>query len=341
MLHLPSNNLLLQKTINEAIEAYAQGKPIILDRIVSDFDHTTFHVSTPETNNGDIDREQLLLSITTRAWASILNTTNATLPKLQEFLLAKLQLPANVASLPQQVEQGYDFTVALNLSALAVEHLDTLSLLKVYILSYPFQFAIEEFVQLSNAIVDEAEEGIKQSEKIYRIDYRNDESFYIRSSSDRITVCFQTTFQDETDQIFGKVFIQEFVDSRKRNRSIQSSPQVLYSNEPPLEIKSEVKSLSPTKNNNNFITFVLFPRHLSNPELQFKTISTLCLFRNYFHYHIKCSKAYLHSRMRYRVGTFVKVLNRAKVEKADDESESAGTKKDLERRTFTGKKMVY
>ncbi|POG62327.1 hypothetical protein GLOIN_2v634640 [Rhizophagus irregularis DAOM 181602=DAOM 197198] len=32
-----------------------------------------------------------------------------------------------------------------------------------------------------------------------------------------------------------------------------------------------------------------------------KTISQIQLFRDYLHYHIKCSKAYMHSRMRARV----------------------------------------
>jgi hypothetical protein len=39
------------------------------------------------------------------------------------------------------------------------------------------------------------------------------------------------------------------------------------------------------------------------------------MFRDYLHYHIKASKAYMHSRMRIRVDSFLKVLNRAKPEK--------------------------
>ena len=44
-------------------------------------------------------------------------------------------------------------------------------------------------------------------------------------------------FKEETDRIFGRVFLQEFVDAR-RQPAIQGAPQVLYSNrEPPLEIR--------------------------------------------------------------------------------------------------------
>jgi hypothetical protein len=41
------------------------------------------------------------------------------------------------------------------------------------------------------------------------------------------------------------------------------------------------------------------------------------------HYHIKCSKAYMHSRMRHRVTEFQKVLNRAKTEVATTERKTA------------------
>ena len=54
------------------------------------------------------------------------------------------------------------------------------------------------------------------------------------------------------------------------------------------------------------------------------TISHIQLFRDYLHYHIKCSKAYMHSRMRARVAEFLKVLNRSKMEN-----------KELERKTVT------
>lgn len=52
-----------------------------------------------------------------------------------------------------------------------------------------------------------------------------------------MTVIFSTVFKEETDRIYGKVFLQEFVDARRRP-SCQTAPQVLYSNrEPPLEIR--------------------------------------------------------------------------------------------------------
>jgi len=160
-----------------------------------------------------------------------------------------------------------------------------------------------------------------------QIHYRDEEAIYVRASADRVTVIFSTVFQEETDRIFCKLFLQEFVDAR-RQPSIQNAPQVLYSNrDPPLEIR-DVPGLKNTEEI-GYVTFVLFPRHFANPTVASNTISHIQLFRDYLHYHIKCSKAYMHSRMRYRVAEFQKVLNRAKTEVAI-----------VERKTVTGRSLA-
>uniref|UniRef100_A0A183C5K9 Arp2/3 complex 34 kDa subunit n=1 Tax=Globodera pallida TaxID=36090 RepID=A0A183C5K9_GLOPA len=76
-----------------------------------------------------------------------------------------------------------------------------------------------------------------------------------------------------------------------------------------------------------YITFVLFPRH-TNKKARDNTISLIHTFRDYLHYHIKCSKVYLHSRMRSKTNDFLKVLNRALPE----------TK--LEKKTISGRTFV-
>ena len=143
-----------------------------------------------------------------------------------------------------------------------------------------------------------------------------EEAIYIAPQADRVTVIFSTVFKEEVDHIFGEVFLREFVDARKRP-ALQNAPQVLFSNrDPPLEIRG-MPEISKARNNHakggiGYITFgivpfsesllivVLFPRHFNTPDRAFDTISQIQLFRDYFHYHIKCSKAYMHSRMRQR-----------------------------------------
>lgn len=75
-----------------------------------------------------------------------------------------------------------------------------------------------------------------------------------------------------------------------------------------------------------YVTFVLNPRHYQTAQSKINTISLIQYFRNYLHYHIKCSKAYMHSRMRAKVDQFLKVLNRAKPEVVDKEKKTASGK---------------
>lgn len=56
---------------------------------------------------------------------------------------------------------------------------------------------------------------------------------------------------------------------------------------------------------------VLFPSHFAGEKRQ-KCISMIVNFREYFYYHIKCCKSYLHTRMRAKVSDFIKTLNSTK-----------------------------
>jgi len=151
---------------------------------------------------------------------------------------------------------------------------------------------------------------------------------YIEAKADRVTVVFSTIFKDEDDVIIGKVFMQELKEGR---RASHTAPQVLFSHrEPPLELQNTDAKVG---ENIGYITFgketrenlfydvcslvcfsaVLFPRH-TNRETRENTINLIHMFRDYLHYHIKCSKAYIHSRMRAKASDFLKVLNRARPE---------------------------
>lgn len=103
----------------------------------------------------------------------------------------------------------------------------------------PFEQAFDEFHQLqeeaSKYTSEAAPQGIAEGGETRAIHYREEEAIYVKASHDRVTVIFSTVFREETDRIFGKVFLQEFVDARRR--AIQNAPQVLFRNEPPLELQ--------------------------------------------------------------------------------------------------------
>ena len=49
--------------------------------------------------------------------------------------------------------------------------------------------------------------GAGQGE-LMALHYRDEEVIYVQASSDRVTVIFSTMFREETDRVFGKVFLQ-------------------------------------------------------------------------------------------------------------------------------------
>jgi actin related protein 2/3 complex subunit 2 len=152
------------------------------------------------------------------------------------------------------------------------------------------------------------------------IHYRDDETMYVAAQKDRVTVIFSTVFKSDEDIVIGKLFMQEFKEGR---RKFQQAPQVLFSDkEPPLELK-DTDAL--VRDNIGYITFVLFPRHITKDARE-NTINLIHTLRDYLHYHIKCSKAYIHSRMRAKTSDFLKVLNRARPEP-----------RAVEKKTVTGK----
>jgi len=68
-------------------------------------------------------------------------------------------------------------------------------------------------------------------------------------------------FTDAVDKIFAKVFLQEFVDARRR--AIQNAPQVLFRSDPPLELQG-LRGVGKTgeKGEVGFITFGMFRKSI-------------------------------------------------------------------------------
>lgn len=86
------------------------------------------------------------------------------------------------------------------------------SLLKRNAMSAPFERAFDDFAnrqeQASKFTSESAPEGVQEGGEVMEIHYRDEEAIYIKASHDRVTVIFSTIFREETDRIFGKVFLQ-------------------------------------------------------------------------------------------------------------------------------------
>ena len=126
----------------------------------------------------------------------------------------------------------------------------------------PFERAFDEHHQRAEEAAkyssETAPQGVREGGEVMTINYRDQEAIFIKASHDRVTVIFSTVFSDETDRIFGKVFLQEFVDARRR--AIQNAPQVLFRNEPPLELQDVPGLKSSTTGELGYITFGIYAR---------------------------------------------------------------------------------
>lgn len=304
MRDLTSHHILLELIVEQWIYRKTTSS---IDQVFSDFDGVMYHVSTPET------KTKMLISIKIRCYENLVKY--GALSVLERYYNGLIVPPEN----------KYDFSLCIDLEKLPdddkekKELIRLIGLLKRNVLSAPFERAFDQQECLakeqknSNSVMNKVGE-------IIEIPYRNEEAIFIIPSSDRVTVIYSTIFSEETDRILGKVFLQEFVDARRRP-AIQNAPQVLYSyRDPPLEIQS-IKNLNLVENI-GYVTFVLFPQHYT-PQKRENCISKIQLFRNTLHYHIKASKVYMHSRMRARVTEFLKVLNRAKLETTEKEKKTA------------------
>jgi len=289
MILLENANRILEDAIASKINV---EKPEAVDITFADFDGVQFHVSaTPEA------KHLLNVSIQFRGAQQVLKDYGG------QDLLKRYYGPL-VQATP---EAGYDATLQLDLNNLPPgkdELPAKISFLKRHLFAAPFQRAIE-----------------KKPADIIVFNYRPEEAVYIKAEADRVTVIFDILFRDADDIVFSKVFLQEFADAR---RTINQAPAVSFSQkEPPLELKN-VKGVK-AGDNNGFVSFVLFAHHISEANRD-KTIDLIQTFRDYLHYHIKCSKAYMHTRMRNRVDSLLQILNRARPEPVVEIKRTAGGK---------------
>ena len=294
---------------NEIIRHVLTSKfsvPGAVDQMFTDFDGVAYHIESSREG-------PLTLSMDIRCWPElVLYGARENLRQMYGGWIRETPEP------DFQITLSFDYASVPPAGPDRDALIHAVSMIKRHAMAAPFERAFHEHSELEQ----KHEPGAAPlAGQLLALHYRADEAMYILPAHDRVTVVISTRFEEETDRIFGKVFVQEFVDAR-RQPSIQNAPQVLYSNrDPPLEVRGAVQASS--SDNTGYVTFVLFPRHFQHPDVRSTTITHIQLFRDYLHYHIKCSKAYMHSRMRSRVTEFIKVLNRAKPELAEKERKTA------------------
>jgi len=274
-------NRIVLEAVQARMEKDAPGeKKEVLDVVLADFDGVKMHLS----NQNPDQRSVVTLSISWKCMGTLLKNGG------------NEDMKAVYGSMVQATpEQGYDFSILFdvdNLPGNRDKFPEAASLFKRHLLAAPFRRCFEA-----------ASKG--QTFPLLAIDYRDDEAIYLKGEPERVTIVFSIVFHDSDDQVFARIFLKEFADARK---DMSNAPAVSFSSK---EAPGEIKGVSGVKEGegHGFVTFVLFANHIKNAD---KSINTIQTFRDHLHYHIKCSKAYLHNRMRIKVEAFLQVLNRAK-----------------------------
>jgi actin related protein 2/3 complex subunit 2 len=219
---------------------------------------------------------------------------------------------------------GYDVTLKINLDELKDQkHKETLvsqiSQLKATVIGGVFN---QFFTNLA--------EG--KETKNFSFQLRADTTIYFVPKNDRVTVLFTVDFKEKVDRAVARVFMQEFAEARAKDRTLGATPPVAFTVQPPLELK-DFGIVQAVPGILGFVSFSVMRAHVDKQEKRDKVVAILQGFRNFMQYHIKCSKAYFHSRMRLRAQSLLGVLNRAKPE-VDPKTVQART---MSGRTFTRK----
>jgi actin related protein 2/3 complex, subunit 2 len=180
-----------------------------LDVQFVDYDGVRFHLSTPYPDRKTI----LLLSMNIRCWDELVKQGANDVLKREYGPLVKPQpepdynvsLEVDLDQVPSDegscIKCLRPFTSP---QVLPTEGRDSwiksLALLKRNALAAPFEHAFKTQKALETS-------GNSQGE-LMQIHYRDEEAIYVQASPDRVTVIFSTVFREETDRIFGKVFLQ-------------------------------------------------------------------------------------------------------------------------------------
>eukprot|EP01120_Amphizonella_sp_Union-15-10_P003334 TRINITY_DN13756_c0_g1_i1.p1 TRINITY_DN13756_c0_g1~~TRINITY_DN13756_c0_g1_i1.p1 ORF type:complete len:354 (-),score=80.64 TRINITY_DN13756_c0_g1_i1:131-1099(-) len=292
MILLEYASKIVEETLKEKIKDKANPKIPIVDLVCADFDGVMYHVYTSTTN-----KKEILISISIKCYDDLVKYgANSVIDK-------------HYKEYKTDTEPGYNLTLKFNLDNAKNEELATeFAMLKARLFSAPYHH-----------VFDALESGKKVDTPI-QIGFRDaaNEKVWLKTVDDRVMVIFSINFKDPDDIVLGKNFLSEF------KKNVSGAPSVDFAQKDP------PRDLSGTNaKGDGFVTFVLFKRHVEAKN-RLNTIYTLQNFRNYLQYHIKCAKSHLHTRMRNRVDTLLKILNRAKQKLPTEKKTASG-------RTFSRK----
>nr|XP_017221444.1 PREDICTED: actin-related protein 2/3 complex subunit 2A-like [Daucus carota subsp. sativus] len=209
-------------------------------------------------------------------------------------------------------DEGFSLTLKLDLSKLPKnkekrnDMLVKIAAVREVVLGAPLKRILEHLASRTRA---------PAKDRVITLVHRPKECIFLIPREDKVTVIYPINFEDSIDTVLATSFLQDLAETR-RSASLYSAPSCTWSSTPPAELdNATTESLSV---NAGFFTFVILPRHVEGKKLD-RTVWILSTFHAYVSYHVKCSEAFMHTRMRRRVDSLIQALDRAKPESEKSE----------------------
>jgi actin related protein 2/3 complex subunit 2 len=279
-----------------------------------DFQAVTFHLSVPRE-----EPQKVICSIASPCYDELMGYGGSDVLK-EEYGDALQATP----------EDGFDMTVVLDISEMDEEDVIAKTAgIKRKLYGAPLELCLKALVG-----------GTSGSLPGIDINYHKNELLYLVPGPDRVVVVVQIDFEAEVDRAIADIFLQEMPEvANDMGRRLGNVPTVKFSVDPPEDIAG--MRIEQTENHVGYVTILLFATHVNTEEKRAKCIDLVTSFRSYVHYHVKASKALLHSRMRTKTADFLKVLRRAKLSTkttAARRKENGDAKDGSKKRSFKRKK---
>ena len=327
MIQIGSTSLCMENALRKKFKEERDAKELgrkprgnFLELKCMDFDACTFHMSVPRE-----EPTKVICSIASPCYGELVGYGG------NEVLAEEYG-----DALQDTPEDGFDMTVVLDISEMDEEDVIAKTAgIKRKLYGAPLE-------QCFKALVG----GTSGSLPGIDINYHKSELMFLVPGADRVVVVVQIDFEAEVDRAIAEIFLQEMPEvSKDLGKRLGNVPTVKFTVDPPEDIAG--MRIEQTENHVGYVTILLFATHVNTDAKRSKCIDLVTTFRSYMHYHVKASKALLHSRMRTKAADFLKVLRRAKLSTkttasrkkeigaaASKEAEGGGKKK---KRTFKKK----
>lgn len=284
---LGADNKVLQESIQHKMEA---EKKEPCDAKLFDFDDVNYRIFVDPDK-----RDKMLVELTSPSWEAVKDAGS------EDYVKSKLGDFVTTVS-----NEGVNFEIDLSdekCMETAESVGEAFSKLRIYALGGPlFRYL-------------KAMEDKKDLTDTFDFAFRKDTHMWIVPGKKKVTSVFAFEFPNKSDRIIATQILKEFQEVR-RKREFGGTPNVLFTKTPPEDLKS---CKMPSFNDEHLLGFFsisIGEVNIRGGKLE-QALENVIGFRAYLTYHIKCAKAFFHSRMRLQVKTMLKVLNRARYEPDD------------------------